>query len=265
MRRFSRSPPPTRFFDDRRRGDSAPRYDERRRTPPSQRPSPLKKGGDDNEKKSDTGAEDTKKKDVISPESKSKSLPPKSRSLPRGVDRNGGREDGGKKVVPKETPEEREERLFQAKIRNMPSPEREKLLARRAKFTSSSSSELGSGSKPKVISLKGLSETNKKPEESEKADPDMVGEISLDVGDTLDMFDEPGSNNGGVPQSAGVRGDRAGQKKPLAERIERPGVRRDMREKLQNKKGNIVFSNVSLFFHSISKKSWQNVIKCFQG
>ena len=98
----------------------------------------------------------------------------------------------------------------------MPTPERERQLARRAKFTGSKSASTVED-KSKVISLKQIREAkveNQAASGTTRENPEMVGDISLNVEDTLDMFDEPASQNNS--------GDR---------------VPRDMREKLQNKKG----------------------------
>ena len=168
---------------------------------------------------------------MSSSSSKSKSLPPKRRSLSKG--RNDGQPEDQRKKE-KETPEQREERQFQAKIRDLPEPERQRLLARRAKFTTTpgGSAAAAAAAADKVISLKAIreggsgctGEGNGGGSNSKSGGEEMVGDISLNVEDTLDMFEEQ------------EEAESDSSKPPTADR-ERGGVRRDMREKLQSKKG----------------------------
>ena len=146
--------------------------------------------------------------------SKSKSLPPRQqRSRERG---SHARNNGAARERVEETPEEREERHFKRKLKAMSEEERAKALARREKFKDSKGV---SDSKAKKISLKSVhdvaadtpeaSDDDEEEEEEEafaskkKRDlrdtklkrlvSDEVGDsISLNVDDTMDMFEEDG-------------------------------------------------------------------------
>ena len=112
----------------------------------------------------------------LSPEliNKSKSLPP-------------SKAENNKKV--ELTSEEKAQKLAEEKIKNLSSPEREKLLQRRKKFESN----LPIKPVAKKISLKktqesSVNETNTSTKKRQAED--NGDDISLDVNDTLDMFEE---------------------------------------------------------------------------
>lgn len=163
---------------------------------------------------------------LIETEVKSRSLPP-SQDEPKTSRKSSDRLVNGNKGPPdhenlsvEERSKAEEEREFQAKLKQLPSPERERLLARHAKFAQPLSSSLTA--EKKVISLKSVKVgrilTDK--DEENYAPPtklpkrlnseDGGDSISLSVDDTLDMFQE---------------------EKARAVKVT------DMRQKLRNKKG----------------------------
>ena len=168
-----RSPPPRSRspYSYRHRSPLPPRYRDKspgRRSPPP-RPDEQRGGSAPRFGKGGRGSQERKR--TVSPKktddmSKSKSLPPQQK--------------GAKVQGKKETPEAKEEREFQERLKKMSSPEREKALARRRKFAAPVAADAEA---KKVISLKAAKSQNVKRMVSEE------DAISLSVDDTMDMFD----------------------------------------------------------------------------
>ncbi len=144
-RRYSRSPPPhssryrrrtptpDRYRFERRRGGSAPRNEEGRE---------ASKNGDEERRRPLGGADEH-----------SKSLPPRSRE-----DRQRNGKSDAEIEAEKKAKAEKEEADFQARLKLLPSPDREKVLARRKRFQEARNAEIDATSKK--ISLKSVNARN---------------------------------------------------------------------------------------------------------
>jgi len=149
-----------------------------------------------------------RRKRTSSPSPDSRKLSTRTKSSPVGRNSkspgsriNKSKERGSKlkDVKPVETDaekEEREKKEYEERLQKLPSPDRHVLEARRKKFESKGEINIAESKK---ISLKSEKKSLK------RNDDISEDELNADIGDTLDMFDDPSFNKGGKANVTDLR------------------------------------------------------------